>query len=144
MRGNAVAYVALFLALSGTAVAAKPLITGADNSVTGADVHESSLGKVGDADTLDGQSAAAFQTSLAGQTCPAGEFVRGFDEAGQLVCAAPPTSGGGDPEPTDADADGLTTTQGDCDDSNPQVYPGAPEIPDNAVDDDCDGAIDEA
>ena len=50
VRGNAVAYVALFLALSGTAVAAKPLITGADiqdDSVTGADVQESSLGKVG-------------------------------------------------------------------------------------------------
>lgn len=70
VRGNAVACVALFLALSGTAVAAKGLITGADiqdNSVTGADVQESSLGKVGDADTLDGQSGAAFQSSLAGQ-----------------------------------------------------------------------------
>ena len=74
------ACVVLFVALSGisgTAVAAKGLITGADiqdNSVTGADVQESSLGKVGDADTLDGQSGAAFQGSLAGQACPSGKL----------------------------------------------------------------------
>ena len=54
---NVVAYLALFVALGGTAVAAKPLIDGADivdNSVTGADVLESSLATVGDADRLDG------------------------------------------------------------------------------------------
>ena len=33
---------------------------------------------------------------------------------------------------------------GDCDDANPEAYPGAPELPDNEVDDDCDGAVDEA
>lgn len=73
MRHNVVAYLALFLALSGSAIAAKPLITGADvqdNSLTGADVRDqslngddivvSSLGKVGDADTLDGQNSDAF------------------------------------------------------------------------------------
>lgn len=62
-RHNAVAYVALFVALSGTALAAKPLITGADiadDSVTGADVVESTLVGV-DAATLGGNSASFFQ-----------------------------------------------------------------------------------
>ena len=46
IRQNFVAYLALLFAVSGTAMAAKPLITGADiedDSVTGADVDESSL-----------------------------------------------------------------------------------------------------
>ena len=63
MRRNTVAYVALFFALSGSAIAAKPLITGADvrdDSLTGADVLESSLGQVGDADKLDGKDSSAF------------------------------------------------------------------------------------
>ena len=62
-RHNLVAYLALFVALGGTAVAAKPMITGgeiADDTVTGADVLESSLGKVGDADTLDGKDSTDF------------------------------------------------------------------------------------
>lgn len=32
----------------------------------------------------------------------------------------------------------------DCDESNPEVNPGAPEIPENLADDDCDEEIDEA
>lgn len=68
-----VAYLALFVALGGSAVAAKPLIDGAavrDESLTGADIKddsllgddvlESSLGKVGDADTLDGKDSTDF------------------------------------------------------------------------------------
>lgn len=67
---NVVAYLALFVALGGTAVAAKPLIdsggvqdeslTGADvqnDALTGDDVVESSLATVGDADRLDGRDS---------------------------------------------------------------------------------------
>tara|TARA_Y100000310_G_scaffold338505_1_gene428315 strand:- start:3544 stop:4101 length:558 start_codon:yes stop_codon:yes gene_type:complete len=49
----------------------------------------------------------------------------------------------------DNDNDGYTheecadLAEDDCDDDDAGVYPGAPEIPDNEVDDDCDGEIDE-
>ena len=42
----------------------------------------------------------------------------------------------------DNDNDGFTVAQGDCDDSNSDVYPGAPEIQ-NGIDDDCDNEVDE-
>lgn len=65
---NAVAYLALFLALGGTAYAAK-LFTGADiqdDSLTGVDIVESSLAKVpgaANADQLGGTPASSFLMS---------------------------------------------------------------------------------
>jgi PKD repeat protein/pimeloyl-ACP methyl ester carboxylesterase len=41
----------------------------------------------------------------------------------------------------DNDGDGFTVEQGDCDDNNPNVYPGAPEIC-NGIDDNCNGLVD--
>jgi hypothetical protein len=87
VRHNVVGYVALFFALSGTALGANAAInvgdpargdlTGtypnpaiaagkvdsakvADQSLTGADIDESTLGTVGDADTLDGLDATGL------------------------------------------------------------------------------------
>jgi hypothetical protein len=42
----------------------------------------------------------------------------------------------------DVDGDGVATCQGDCNDNNPNIYPGRTEIC-NGVDDDCDTIVDE-
>ena len=39
----------------------------------------------------------------------------------------------------DGDGDGFVSCLGDCDDLDPAVYPDAPEVPDDAIDQDCDG-----
>lgn len=44
----------------------------------------------------------------------------------------------------DADADGFTTADGDCDDCDPKVNPGAFDVPGNLRDDDCAGGVDDA
>ncbi len=47
----------------------------------------------------------------------------------------------GNPACVDRDLDGFTQCDGDCNDQDPAVYPGAPESC-NGVDDNCDGAVD--
>lgn len=45
---------------------------------------------------------------------------------------------------SDADGDGFTLGQGDCNDADATVNPGAYEVPGNNKDDNCDGRTDEA
>jgi hypothetical protein len=97
--------------------------------------------------------------SVAGQRCPAGQFVVGFEADGDLICEAVGDGGG---ETTtfyrDADSDGFgdhaQTIQAtgepagyvqnntDCNDASASVYAGAPEA-ENGVDDNCNGEVDE-
>jgi hypothetical protein len=43
------------------------------------------------------------------------------------------------PQENDNDGDGFFETQGDCDDGNSDVYPGAAEVCGDGIDQDCDG-----
>ncbi|MBM4369408.1 MAG: putative metal-binding motif-containing protein, partial [Deltaproteobacteria bacterium] len=64
-----------------------------------------------------------------------------------LACASDPADTEKEPGATgddvaDADGDGFATTEGDCDDNDSAVYPGATERCDN-LDNDCDGTVDD-
>ena len=48
------------------------------------------------------------------------------------------TASGIDRLKVDDDGDGYTEDQGDCDDTAPEVFPGAEEIPYDGFDNDCD------
>lgn len=90
---------------------------------------------------------------------PASPLTKAFQAVGGIVttvvlaaCYGPPSGPidtadtGGDTHTTetggvDADGDGYFTPD-DCDDDNDQVHPGATEICDDGIDNDCDGQID--
>jgi len=100
---------------------------------------------------LDPVSGTGSPLSTAGQPPPrvgnsavwTGDFMilwggtNGFQAAGfpSLQTGARYRAGA----PRDGDGDGYTACDGDCDDTNEDVHPGAVELPGNAVDENCDG-----
>ncbi|MBI4702518.1 MAG: putative metal-binding motif-containing protein, partial [Deltaproteobacteria bacterium] len=53
-------------------------------------------------------------------------------------------AGGGSGLTTDDDGDGYSEVQGDCNDQNADIHPGAVEICDDGIDNNCNGAKDAA
>ena len=101
-----------------------------------------------DAD-LDGYGAGA-SLQVVELVCPGPGLSQSDDDCDDSTPAASPAMAefcngydddcdGAVDEGFDQDGDGVVSCLGDCDDLDPLVYAGAPEIPDDAVDQDCDG-----
>ncbi|MCK6524904.1 hypothetical protein L6R49_26165, partial [Myxococcota bacterium] len=105
-----------------------------------------------DADGLDLLvSGGAAKLYHPGEDVPGGRFVGViFSAPARMVTLSAPTADGWGlddlriywSEESDRDDDGWRGLDGDCDDSDPEAYPGAAEDLTNGKDDDCDGIVD--
>jgi hypothetical protein len=102
---------------------------------------EAENGKMGWASPLDARGGDDYGSFGGGTPNCNGKY--GSPPTWSGVWGSPPTPGappapGG--TPVDADRDNVATDAGDCDDTNSKVYPGAPEVPGDGIDQDCSGA----
>ncbi len=73
-----------------------------------------------------------------------GVILKGTDSG---MVTPPQPDGGPCPYTTgtvDHDGDGWSPADGDCNDCNKYINPGAYDVPGNGIDDDCDGTVDDA
>ncbi len=73
-------------------------------------------------------------SDLGGQTCQD----LGYG-GGTLTCTATCTLDDSGCTCDDLDGDGVTTCDGDCNDNDPSIYPGAQEVCNDGIDQDCNG-----
>lgn len=149
---------------TGQLVDGKLIVTVNASSITDANSMAATLYQFNfDATTWEGPYQSITQQSSFGSSTPA---THKTGEAALVVdCINSPLTdfdGSSPTDPTDptdcstvadADNDGVTECRVipllglivpyDCDDDNPNRYPGAPETCGNTVDDDCDGTVDE-
>jgi RHS repeat-associated protein len=94
--------------------------------------------------TIDGAGFTAGQISREDHpSVPAGSVISQLPLAGASeppnTAVALVVSNGPGPGYTDGDGDGFTPNQGDCDDGNPGIFPGAPDPEGDGIDQDCNG-----
>lgn len=92
----------------------------------------------GSDDNCDGQVGDGSMISV---SCTVGD-PPGEEKCGAatgLVCSGATCTGQTTPDERDSDADGHLACSTDCDDTNPNVHPGAIDVCGNMLDEDCDG-----
>ncbi|MDO8519605.1 MAG: putative metal-binding motif-containing protein [Deltaproteobacteria bacterium] len=110
----------------------------ADCDDTDCDDHPSCLGDDGgdDGDDDDGDGGTTVENCTNGSDDDGDSYADCTDTecASLAVCT--------DPGNADADGDGFSINESDCDDTNPEIHPGKAESCDG-IDNDCDASIDE-
>lgn len=134
MRLNQFSWLSTPLAASVVASAALVFAAGCSDPSSGSSIDRGNKGGSSNAGGSDNFGGTG------GMLIGSGGTGNGMGGTGGIIQGAPPCPSG-DPN-EDRDGDGFTPAQGDCNDCTDQINPAAYDYPNNNVDDDCDGTID--